>query len=210
MLTDNSVTTWIARLKSGEDRALELLHRRYWPTLVNVARHKLKNAPLRIADEEDVAQQSFWAFYQSLKAGRFPRLTTRHDLMALFTHIVACRAVNQLEHELGVRKRGAGAVRGDSVLHALAHDDKRSPGFDMLPGKVMRPSDDVLLKDCYQHYMDGLPDHLRNVAELWLAGCTNREIAERLKCVERTIERKLALTRARWAKMAVDSIEGLE
>ena len=46
----------------------------------------------------------------------------------------------------------------------------------------------------------------RAVAELHLAGATNREIATDIGCVERTVERKLSLLREKWRQLAHTSI----
>jgi FixJ family two-component response regulator len=40
-----------------------------------------------------------------------------------------------------------------------------------------------------------------------LAGFTNREIADQLSCVERTVERKLSMLRDRWQRLATENIE---
>jgi RNA polymerase sigma factor (sigma-70 family) len=196
MSSSGSVSVWIGRLKAGEEAVLALLHQRYGPLLVALARKRLEGAPRRAADEEDVAQEAFWSFYQSLKAGQVPRLANRQDLLALLTHIVACKAVNQVKHETAVQKRGAGRVMVGSGLGVLAEDPEPTP------------LEHALLNDCYRRYLDGLPEKLRPAAELYLAGCTHREIAERLGCVERTVERKLALVLTRWQALAQDSVDG--
>ena len=51
-----------------------------------------------------------------------------------------------------------------------------------------------------------IPLKLQAFAELYLAGCTHREIAERLACVERTVERKLALVLKKWQQQAEASV----
>jgi DNA-directed RNA polymerase specialized sigma24 family protein len=185
-----SVTAWIEQLKAGEETALAKLHSRYEPWLVALARRKLGSVPRRAADEEDVAQAAFWSFYRGLKAGRMPRLDNRDDLLALLTHLTACKAVNQIEHEIGVQKRGEGRVQCGSALEILAADAEPTP------------LEQALLNDCYQHYLDALPDKLRVFAEPYLAGCTHKEIAAQLDCVERTVERKIALILDKWQKMA--------
>jgi len=190
MASDGSVTVWIGQLKEGEEAALDRLHDRYWPALVGLARKRLRGVPGRAADEEDVAQQAFWSFYRGLRAGRVPQLENRGDLLALLTHIVACKAVNQIEHEMGVQKRAAGRLQGDSVLNHLAQDDSPTP------------LEQALLHDCYARYVTALPDKLRDFAELYLAGFTHKEIAARLGCVERTVERKIPLILEKWRKMA--------
>jgi RNA polymerase sigma factor (sigma-70 family) len=198
-----SVSIWIQQLKDNEEVALAELHMRYWPFLVNLARRKLGGAPRRATDEEDVAQQAFWQFCRSVRAGNFPHLVNRHDLLALLSHITACQAVNQIKHELGVKKRGAGEVKGESVLDLLRDSGDGSPrGLEQIEDPSLSPTETTLLKDCYQHYVQALPSHLRDFAELHLAGLTYREIAERLECTERTVDRKMALIQANWRRQA--------
>jgi RNA polymerase sigma factor (sigma-70 family) len=189
-----SVTAWIGQLKDGDEAALARLHARYWPALVALARQRLKGTPGRAADEEDVAQDAFWEFYRGLRAGQVPRLENRGHFLALLTHIIACKAVNQIVYELGTHKRGARMVQGESALDSLAADPAPTP------------LEEALLNDCYRQYIDGLPDKLRPFAEFHLGGFTNREIAERLDCVERTVERKINLIREKWRQRAADSL----
>jgi len=195
MSSGDSVTMWLGRLKAGEETALAKLHKRYWPFLVALARKRLRGTPSRAADEEDVAQAAFWSFYRGLKDGRVRQLDNRNDLLALLTHFVACKAVNQIQHEVGVQKRGGGRGQGDSALKVLAEEAEPSP------------LEQALLSDCYVRYMNGLPEKFRAIAELYLAGYTHKEIAAQLGCVERTVERKIPLLLARWQQMAAASME---
>jgi len=177
-------------MKNGEEAALVRVHQRYWPALVALAREKLHGARNQAADEEDVAQEAFWGFYSSAKAGRLPRLETRHDLFAVLAHIVACKAVNQIRHENEVERRGAGWARQRAAFNDLEDDSTPTP------------LEKALLRDCYRHYLNQLPERLRACAELYLAGCTHREIAARLGCVKRTSERKVALILELWRDIA--------
>jgi RNA polymerase sigma factor (sigma-70 family) len=205
MSSSGSVTNWIQQLQTGEEAALSKLHRCYWPWLVNLARKRLKGVPGRAADEEDVAQDAFWSFYRRLRSGDVFRLSSRHDLLALLTHIVACKAVNQIIHEFGVQKRGGGKVWGESELGSLvwaAHE----VSLEEAAGAGPTPLEQTILNDCYQHYISRLPERLRSFAELYLAGYTYREIADRTGCVERTVERKIPLILKHWREMASDSL----
>jgi DNA-directed RNA polymerase specialized sigma24 family protein len=207
MSSGGSVTAWIEQLKAGDEGALGKLHARYWPYLTELARRKLGGAPRRATDEEDVAQQAFWGFYQSLRAGRLPRLTNRQDLGALLAHITACQAVNQIKHELGVQKRGGGRVQGESILAEDSPSGESAPrGLAQVEAPGLSPQEQLLLQDCYERYVGTLPDHLRAYAELYLAGLPYREIAERMGCTERTVDRKVALLVARWQRMAAESL----
>lgn len=204
-----SVSVWIEQLKAGEEVALGKLHTRYWPYLVGLARRRLGESPRRARDEEDVAQQAFLGFYETLRAGRLPSLENRHQLLALLTHITACQAANQIKHELGTQKRGGGRVRCEPALAGPTRGERgRGLSLDEIPAAGLTPDEQALLDDCYRHYVSTLPDHLRGFAEFYLAGLTYQEIADRLGCTERTVDRKMALILARWQRLAAGATAG--
>jgi DNA-directed RNA polymerase specialized sigma24 family protein len=192
MSSGGSVTAWLGQLKAGDEAALGKLHARYWPYFVGLARKRLRGTSGRAADEEDVAQNAFWDFYRGLKAGHIPRLANRQHFLAFVSHVIACKAINQIEREIGVVKRGGGKVQGESALDSLVADGRPTP------------LEEALLDDSYRHYLDCLPEKLRPFAELYLAGCNHKEIADRLGCVERTVERKIPLILDRWQRLALE------
>jgi RNA polymerase sigma factor (sigma-70 family) len=206
MTNEGSVTRLIQGFREGDGAAFASLHARYWPILVEIARRKLQGMPRRAADEEDVAQQAFWSFYRSVREGHLPNLASRHDLLAALTHVTACKAINQIERELGTLKRGKGRVRGESALDYLAGLSSVRPGLQQVADTAILPDEEVLLRDCYDCYLNRLPESVREVARLHLAGLSNREIAEELDCVERTVERKLALLRGQWRTLAAEEL----
>ena len=199
MSAGGSVSVWIGQLKAGEEAALAQIHQRYWPALVELARRKLKGAPGRAVDEEDVAQEAFWSFYRTLRDGQIPRLENRHDLLAFLTHIIACKSVNQIKHEF-MQKRGGGQVLGGATLTVLLEGRAHAGSGER------DPLDNALLHDFYQHCLTRLPDNLREVAEFYLAGCAHKETADRLGCSLRSVERKIALILERWRQMAAENV----
>jgi DNA-directed RNA polymerase specialized sigma24 family protein len=107
---------------------------------------------------------------------------------------------------VGVQKRGGGKVQGGSVLEMLAAGTAL-PGEGALAAHAEpTPLEQALLNDAYRHYVGELPDHLRDFAELYLAGFTHKEIAARVGCVERTVERKLALVLKRWREIGLEHV----
>jgi DNA-directed RNA polymerase specialized sigma24 family protein len=183
-----SVSHWIAQAKAGDEQSLARLHARYWPALVGLARQKLRGSPIS-SDEEDIAQQAFLGFYQAVQRQRLPQLENRHQFLALLSHIIACKACNQINHERTARN-GGGRSRIASVILELLEDSSYSP------------LQEAILKECYELYVADMPDSLRPFAELFLQGHTREAIAAQLGCAERTVDRKLALAKDYWKNVA--------
>src|SRR5919198_391675 len=109
MAREGSVTRWLGPLLAGDPAAAQQLWERYFRRLVGLARTKLRGAPRRAADEEDVALSAFDSFCRHAERGRFPQLDDRHDLWRLLVTITARKALYLIrdEHRL---KRGGGAA----------------------------------------------------------------------------------------------------
>jgi FixJ family two-component response regulator len=102
-------------------------------------------------------------------------------------------------------KRNINRQVSESALDA-ANSGSWLAGLQAIPDDERTPLEEAELKDCYQHYIAALPDALRAVAEMHVAGATNREIAQELELAERTIERKLAMVRSHWQEMAANQL----
>ena len=189
-----SVSQWIHEAKSGDEIALGELHGRYWPKLVELATKKMRGAVLRDRDAEDIAQVSFVAVLRAIRAGKTPQLENRHQFLAFLTHVIACKTINEMKHANAV-KRGGGEVASLPAVEQL-----------VLGQAAPTPLEQAIMKDCYAEFVSSLPDQLIGIAELHLAGFSNREIANEFNCVERTVERKLALIRQHWSTLADHAI----
>jgi DNA-directed RNA polymerase specialized sigma24 family protein len=192
-----SVTHWIRDLRDGNDvdSAARGLWRRYFDQLVRLARARLHTTSRGPADEEDVALSAFDSFCRGIAAGRFTDLGSRDDLWRLLVVLTARKAVNEMKHERR-QKRGGGRVVGQAAL------DGSDPDGDAL-GRVMgrEPSPElaVMIVDECRRLLGSLrDDSLRRVALLKMEGYSHEEIATRLDCGLRTVERKLGTIRATW------------
>src|SRR5262245_31196166 len=201
MSTGGSVTGWVGRLKAGDRAAAQRLWEGYFRRLVGLARVRLADAARRVADEEDVALSAFDSFCRGAELGRFPQLHDRNDLWALLVVTTARKAVDLVQHERR-RKRGGGAVVPASALPG-PHDSGDAPVLERVMSREPTPEFALQVAEECRRLLELLPDPaLRSVALWKMEGDTHQQIAERLGCVPRTVERKLQIIRGYWGREA--------
>jgi DNA-directed RNA polymerase specialized sigma24 family protein len=192
MAQEGSVTDWIDRLKVGDPAAAQQLWQSYFQRLVGLARRRLQGTPRRAADEEDVALSAFDSFCRGAEQGRFPQLLDRDNLWRLLVTITARKASRAALHEAR-RKRGGSGVLDEAALPG--------PGLEQFLAREPTPEFAAQMAEDYQELLARLDDDdLRRLAVWKMEGYGNEEIAARLGCVPRTVERKLALIRTVWSQ----------
>jgi DNA-directed RNA polymerase specialized sigma24 family protein len=196
-LDQGSVTLWIDSLRrDGVDAAAQPLWERYFGRLVQLARARLRRANRGLDDEEDVALSAFDSFCQGAANGRFPMLGGRDDLWRLLVTITARKARAAAARERR-RKRGGGRVLDESALVHTDTDDVA--GLAAIAGREPSPAFAALLADEVRRLLDELDNaSLRQIALLRMEGYSTAQIAERLDCSLRSVERKLAIIRNAW------------
>jgi DNA-directed RNA polymerase specialized sigma24 family protein len=199
MATDpeGSVTRLIGALVGEDtDAAAEQLWQRYFDQLVRLARARLRVAPRGVGDEEDVALSAFDSFFRGAAQGRFPRLSDRGDLWRLLVTITARKAVDHVQSQR-CQRRGGGRVVDEARVDALEPEMGR--WLEQVVGREPTPDFVAQVVDECRRLLEDLGDEgLRTVALLRMEGYTNDEIAERLGCGLRSVERKLERIRKRW------------
>jgi DNA-directed RNA polymerase specialized sigma24 family protein len=190
MGSPGSVTGWLVRLRAGDDAAAQPLWEGYFRRLVELARSRLRGVPRVAADEEDVALSAFDSFCRGATQGRFPQLHDRNELWRLLVVITAHKALDRLRHE---RRQKRGGVRQLSAL------EDEEAGVAEVVGREPTPEFAALVADECRRLLDGLgDDELRSVALWKMEGYTTEEIAAKLGCAPRTVERKLRVIRGLW------------
>ena len=186
-MPDDSITVWIRQLEAGDADAAEQLWKSYFPGMVRSARWRLQGHPSRLADEEDIALSAFKSFCRA--SGNLHQLRDRVSLWPFLLMLVARKVSHLVRHEKRAKRLGrlAAAPDGmDALMNAV-------PGREPPPDLVHQMTDEC------RNLFDRLPDDsLRTVASMKLEGYTNGEIAERLGCGHRTVERKLQVIRRLW------------
>ena len=190
-MESGSVTHWIKQIKEGKESVAEQeLWDRYFSRLASLARSKLQDLPPHARDEEDLALSALNCIFVRAKNGDFPRLHDRTDLWTLLAKITVRKSIDR-RRKARAHKRGLSLVRGDFRFQkSLIHVAMKAPTPDML----------AAFNEEYQRLMGTLDEKLCLVARMKLEGYSNTEIAEKLGCVERTVERKLDRIRQTWSK----------
>jgi DNA-directed RNA polymerase specialized sigma24 family protein len=192
MSPSGSVSVLLGALRAGDASAAQALWEGYFHKLVALARDKLRGRPCAAADEEDVALSAFDSFCRGAAHSQFPRLVDRGDLWQLLVVLTARKAYRLLQHERRLKRGGGG------VQHLSALEDEEA-GLAEVIGREPTPEFAAQVAEECQRRLEALGDPiLKDVALAKMEGHSNAEIARRLGCIERTIERKLRTIRNLW------------
>ena len=193
MPAEDPVTVWLGQLQAGDVAAVRPLWERYFHRLVGLARGRLRNAPKRAADEEDVALSAFDSFCRNAEAGRFPDLTDRDGLWRLLAAFTL-RKVAHHTRDAARLKRGGGVAA-----------DTPPGGLEELLGREPDPAVASEVADECGRLLAALgDDDLRRVALLRMDGHSVDEVAAAVGCAPRSVKRKLQLIRSIWEREATD------
>jgi RNA polymerase sigma factor (sigma-70 family) len=194
----DDLTGWIGRLKEGDPEAAQLIWETYIHDLLRLLRKRLGSVERRVADEEDLALDAFHSLYRRAAAGQFPRLDDRQDLWQLLVMIAARKLLNERK-KARRQKRGAGKVRGESMFIGLEGDEDAA-GLAQVIGDHPSPELAAEVAESCNRMLQRLDDQrLRDIAAWKMEGFTNAEIAKKMGCQVRTVERKLRLIREQWS-----------
>ena len=181
-----SITHWLLELRGGNRKASQPIWERYFYRLVRLARAHLNGSPRRVADEEDVVINAFDSFCRGAERGRFPKLDDSNDLWRVLVMITERKAINQVKY-ISRKKRApvGGTVTYEDAMHG--HEMTPSPWFC------------ARVAELYMELISDLrDDKLRSIAMWKMEGYLNEEIATKLNCSLRSVERKLAMIRRQW------------
>ena len=188
---DGSITWFFDQLRHGDDVALVGLWQRFFPRLMGLAARVLRDRPQQTANAEDAVQEALFSFWRRARAGEFSAVMDREHLWRLLAQFTVFKARRQIRRETAV-KRGCGRVLDEA---ALADSDQP---LDALAWQ--QPTTEVDL--CAAELVEQLSPELREFAVLRLLGHTTDEIAERMHCTQRKVQRKLELVRLKWERAA--------
>ena len=195
MATHGSVTRLVEDLGSDDpsvrNRAAQLIWQRYFRDLLELARNNLNRRVRRREDEEDVLQSMYKSFCLRQQRGEFD-LADRDALWKLLVTITLRKARN-------VAKKQGRDMRDIGREQTMPVDDEAESAqwaLEQMDAAGPSPAEAAVLNEALERRLEVLADPDLQQIALWrLEGYTNREIADRLDCIERTVERRLELIR---------------
>ena len=191
------ISQWLSLLAEGDDDVAQEIWNNYFGKLVRLARRKLEGIPSRDADEEDVALSAMNSFYRGMAQRKFDRVHNRDDLWKLLVTITIRKATAR-RRSYFAQKRGGGQVRGESIF---GHQEDKQGGLAYVLGTEPTPELAAGVAENCRQMLEQLQDEtLRRVALWTLEGYRTEEIAGKLGCVRRTVERKLERIREIWGE----------
>jgi DNA-directed RNA polymerase specialized sigma24 family protein len=198
MSSTGSVTHWIGQLRAGDSAAAQKLWERYFLRLARLARQKLQGITRAAADEEDVALSALDSLCRGVEQGNFPLLHDRDDLWGLLIALTAHKAVDLVRRES--RQKRGGARGGEAVLPGPSCPPG-APDLEQVIGREPTPEFAAQVAEECQRLLGNLNDPTLQSVALWkMEGYTTPEIAAKLGCVPRTVERKLQAIRRLWGQ----------
>jgi RNA polymerase sigma factor (sigma-70 family) len=209
-----SITRWLEDLKAARPEAVDAIWRRYYQRVVALARRRLQAAPqCAVEDQEDVALSAIHGLCEAAAQGRFERLNDRVDLWQLLVAITVKKTLTRHQRYNRQKRGGSRVVNGQAQAgnpSAAGPDD--ADDRDALALAVSRepgPDSAAIIAEQVHELLDVLPDWtLRQIAEWRMDGLSNVEIAAKMGCAVRTVERKLERIRMIWARFADKTDEG--
>ena len=189
-------SAWIRGVETGDEVAISRLWEHCLPRLLNYSRSKLPENLRRVLDEEDVALSTFKSFCLRAADGSLGEIAGRDELWKLL-HTIASRKANGYIRHQSRQKRGGGQIAGESTF--IKAGDLGGSIDDVPDQSTETPAMLAEFQNSCEHLLDRLEDStLQAIAVLRLEGYSVDEIAQRVGCAKRSIERRLNLIRTIW------------
>jgi RNA polymerase sigma factor (sigma-70 family) len=181
-VSDESVDL-LARWRTGDQNAADVLFQRYAKRLMVLARTRLAEKLAARIDPEDVIQSAYRSFFHHARAGDYA-LQRTGDLWRLLVAIT----LHKLHHQ--VKRHTAARRTPDREVPLPDREDGGDPPVEVLAAGPS-PAEAATLADELEHLLQQLDPPRRRIVELRLQGYNLEEIASQVHCCQRTVRRTM-------------------
>lgn len=172
----------LAGCQTGDEAAAAAVFARYGERLVRLAQSRLAARLATRVDPEDIVQSAYRSFFCAAREGRFT-WERDGDLWRLLVEVTLHKLYRQAE------RHGAARRSVDRELREFVTDNSDFFAREPTPEQAAVACEEL------EALLAESPVASRPIVELRLQGYEQREIAQRLRCSERTVRRALALAR---------------
>ncbi|MCA9168827.1 MAG: HTH domain-containing protein [Planctomycetales bacterium] len=195
-MNEDPITLWIDELRHLDDSAAEKLWQHFMLGLLEAAKTRLNPNSRRVYDEEDAAQSAFHSVCAGIRRGRFPDLHDRRCLWSLLLKVTALKVAQRVRYDHRQRRDVRRSLT-DSVFANATNSENNV--VDRLPSREPSPEFAAEFVEVCELLFQRLKDpSLQSVAMLRIEGFTDTEIAEKLTCSRRTVQRRVEAIRRHW------------
>ena len=189
---EEPISDWLRQLPNGDSLAQNHIYRTYARKLRKYAREKLGNVPLVDSDEEDVVTQVMASLFARLRDPNAKQPGDRKELWKLLLTMTRRRSIVATRYKLAQRRSNSTKPKagpgGNPLAAADALDQSAHPQPD--------PQQAFIAAEKFLALLAALDDQKsRQIALMKLANYSNQEIANKLQCSERTVERRISQMR---------------
>ena len=192
-------TYWLPDLHRGSEQAAERLWQEYFTKIVRLAKRRMDGLRLRAADEEDVAISAMHSFCRMARNREEP-IADSTELWKLLATIVRRKANRERERQYAGKRqeyRLGGESQASPTPGAGDDDSGDTPaGIAEFSGREPSPELAAELAETWQRILD-MPG-ADELISLRNAGYSNSEIAEKMNCSTRTVQRNLKKIEDEW------------
>jgi DNA-directed RNA polymerase specialized sigma24 family protein len=203
MSSDDPVTLWIEELRNADEAAAQNLWNHFVARLYELGRKKLRPETRRVYDEEDAAQSAFHSVCAGIAEGRFPDLGSRENLWHLMAVITARKVAHRHRHD---QQQSRNVHR--NLTYSIFEQSRVAHPAGALATVSREPTPEFAAEfvETCEFLFQSLDDPaLKQVVTLRMEGYTDAEVAERLRCSRRTVQRRLVVVRRHWGRLELSS-----
>lgn len=186
----------LEEMQSAVSPRFEQVWSQFHRLLKNYVEQRLSPQLQPHAGASDILQSAFLSLWRRLEDPSKPPLTDQDDLWG-FLMTIARRKLSKRWRQIQTQKRGGGNV---ITATDFTHSDAASSFEEIVYAEVNQQ-----LKLELEEASDLLDVECQTIISMKLAGMTNAEIANELKCSVRRIERKNNLIRKAFTDAEADS-----
>ena len=198
MQDEGDVTVWIKGLRQSDPASAEKIWKHFVKKLLAATRGRIAATSRGRYDEEDAAQSAFLSLCNGMMDGRFPHVEDRNSLWHLLLQITSRKISARHRYD---RRKQRNVSR--SVQESVFADE----GLDTLPSGEPSPEFSAHFQETCDEMFAGLDgENLKQVGLLKMEGYTDSEVADKLNCSRRTVQRRLEVIRRNW----LESLEAPE